>query len=134
MNSIYETQTEIQQNTELQHFILQTFRLQSKKKRVRKKLFKQVVSQENLLKEVMKEFRQEEEMSGEETSISLSSLPVTTLLKIGKEFFKENESVRFYYNKNKPEQYKNKELLIESLTVNYQLTSKETKKKINLYL
>lgn len=134
MNTIYKTQEEVIQNTELRHYILDTFGLHSKKKRVRKKLFKQVLAQETLLSKVVKDFHQEadtEVVAKEEASpIDFSVLPVTTLLKLGKEFFKEEEAVRFYYNKNKPEQYKNKELLITCITTSFQSSSSDVQKEI----
>ncbi|MEQ2467712.1 hypothetical protein [Niallia sp. MER TA 168] len=129
-------QEEVTQNTELHHFILESFGLQSKKKRVRKKLFKQVISQEKILKKVVKEFKlagQEQSIptaKQEESNISFNSLPITTLLKIGKEFFKEEESVRFYYNKNKEPFYKNKEMLVTCISTNFADAPAEIQKEI----
>jgi len=136
MNTINKMQEEVTQNTELHHFILESFGLQSKKKRVRKKLFKQVISQEKILKKVVKEFKlagQEQSIptaKQEESNISFNSLPITTLLKIGKEFFKEEESVRFYYNKNKEPFYKNKEMLVTCISTNFADAPTEIQKEI----
>lgn len=136
MNTISKMQEEVTQNTELHHFILESFGLQSKKKRVRKKLFKQVISQEKILKKVVKEFKladQEQSIptaKQEESNISFNSLPITTLLKIGKEFFKEEESVRFYYNKNKEPFYKNKEMLVTCISTNFADAPAEIQKEI----
>ena len=134
MNTMNKMQEEVTQNIELHHFILETFGLQSKKKRVRKKLFKQVVSQENLLKKVVNDFKQADqevqEPAEQSTYIQLDHLPVTTLLKIGKEFFKEEESVRYYYNKNKEAYYKNKDVLVNCITNNFEATDSETQKAI----
>ncbi|MGP7817153.1 hypothetical protein [Niallia sp. 01092] len=137
MNTIYKTKEDVVQNRELHHFIFNMFGLHSKKKRVQKKLFKQVLEQETLLNKVVEEFHQNEENAQAEVSsstINFSTLPVTTLLKVGKEFFKEEESVRFYYNKNKPEQYKNKELLIQCISSNFQSCSAETKQKVERFI
>ncbi|KAB7667613.1 hypothetical protein [Bacillus sp. B1-b2] len=135
MNTMNQMQEEATQNIELHHFILETFGLQSKKKRVRKKLFKQVVSQEKLLKKLVSEFKQadqdqEQESAEETTYIKLDHLPVTTLLKIGKEFFKEEESVRFYYNKNKESYYKNKDVLVQCISSSFEAANHETQKAI----
>jgi len=134
MNTISKMQEEVTQNIELHHYILETFGLQSKKKRVRKKLFKQLVSQENLLQKVVADFNQadqaEEEVTAPSTYIELNNLPVTTLLKIGKEFFKEEESVRYYYNKNKEAYYKNKDVLVTCITTKFKAADSETQQAI----
>lgn len=142
MNSIYKTHEELAGNTELQHYILQTFGLQSKKKRVKKKLLKQLVSQENLINQMVQEFHNEGQAPAEvkvevkaptaeaANAPSFTALPVTALLKIGKAFFKEEESVRYYYNKNKPEQYKNKELLVQCISKGYQNSPEDVKEAI----
>ncbi|WP_445486804.1 hypothetical protein [Niallia sp. 03133] len=136
MNTTYKTKEDVINNSELHHFIFDMFGLHSKKKRVQKKLFKQVIEQETLLNKVVEEFHQNEEITptGASSTVDFSALPVTTLLKIGKEFFKEEECVRFYYNKNKPEQYKNKELLIQCISSNFQSCSAETKQKIERFI
>ena len=131
-------QEEVTHNTELHHYILETFGLQSKKKRVRKKLFKQVISQEKVLKKVMKEFKQFDKeqpivasaAEKENSTVSFDKLPITALLKIGKEFFKEEESVRYYYNKNKEPFYKNKEILVSCISTNYEAAPAEIQKEI----
>lgn len=52
----------------------------------------------------------------EETlAIDFTQLPVGFMLKIGKRFFKDEQVIRFYYNQNHPEVYKNKELLTAQL-------------------
>ncbi|GKU81890.1 hypothetical protein [Niallia sp. NCCP-28] len=134
MNTIYKKQEDVIQNRELHHYILDVFGLHSKKKRVRKKLFKQVLEQETLLNKVVKDFHQEADAEGaskeEASPIDFSVLPVTTLLKLGKEFFKEEDAIRFYYNKNKPEQYKNKELLIACISTSFQSSSLSIQKEI----
>ncbi|MCE4050556.1 MULTISPECIES: hypothetical protein [Bacillaceae] len=151
MNSIYKTHEELAENTELQHYILQTFGLQSKKKRVKKKLLKQLVSQENLINQVVQEFHHEGQGQAPAAELkastqevkevkaqpaeaanapAFSALPVTALLKIGKAFFKEEECVRYYYNKNKPEQYKNKELLVQCISEGYQNSPEDVKTAI----
>ncbi|EOR22249.1 hypothetical protein A499_19231 [Niallia nealsonii AAU1] len=136
MDTISKMQEEVTQNTELHHYILETFGLQSKKKRVRKKLFKQVISQEKVLKKVVKEFKQTDQeqtiptKQQAESTFSFDKLPITTLLKIGKEFFKEEESVRFYYNKNKEPFYKNKEMLIACISTNYAGAPADIQKEI----
>ncbi|CAM5727146.1 hypothetical protein [Niallia circulans] len=136
MDTMSKMQEEVTQNTELHHYILETFGLQSKKKRVRKKLLKQVISQEKVLKKLVSEFKntdQEQPVASrkeEVSTVSFEKLPVTTLLKIGKEFFKEEESVRFYYNKNKEPFYKNKEMLITCISTNYAAAPADIQKEI----
>ncbi|MFP7457965.1 hypothetical protein SFC52_05045 [Niallia circulans] len=129
-------QEEVTQNTELHHYILETFGLQSKKKRVRKKLLKQVISQEKVLKKLVREFKKTDQeqpvvaKKEEISTVSFEKLPITTLLRIGKEFFKEEESVRFYYNKNKEPFYKNKEMLITCISTNYAAAPADIQKEI----
>ncbi|RVT67481.1 hypothetical protein [Niallia taxi] len=152
MDSIYKTHEDLADNTELQQHILQTFGLQSKKKRVKKKLLKQLVSQESLINKVVQEFQfdgqtpaaaekvqvteekvqttTEEKAVAETSTPSFTTLPITALLKVGKAFFKEEESVRYYYNKNKPEQYKNKELLVQCISEGYLNSTEEIQKSI----
>ncbi|MFT8320921.1 MAG: hypothetical protein ABF649_08450 [Bacillus sp. (in: firmicutes)] len=137
MNTTYKTKEDVMQNSELHHFIFDMFGLHSKKKRVQKKLFKQVLEQKTLLNKAVEEFHQNEASTSPKassSSIDFSTLPVTALLKIGKEFFKEEECVRFYYNKNKPEQYKNKERLIQCIASNFQSSSAETKQQIESFI
>ncbi|KLV26105.1 hypothetical protein ABW02_12095 [Niallia circulans] len=136
MDTMSKMQEEVTQNTELHHYILETFGLQSKKKRVRKKLLKQVISQEKVLKKLVSEFKNTDQeqpvvaKKEEISTVSFEKLPVTTLLKIGKEFFKEEESVRFYYNKNKEPFYKNKEMLITCISTNYAAAPADIQKEI----
>ncbi|MEY8346092.1 hypothetical protein [Niallia circulans] len=136
MDTMSKMQEEVTQNTELHHYILETFGLQSKKKRVRKKLLKQVISQEKVLKKLVSEFKNTDQeqpvvsRKEEVSTVSFEKLPVTTLLKIGKEFFKEEESVRFYYNKNKEPFYKNKEMLITCISTNYAASPADIQKEI----
>lgn len=136
MDTMSKMQEEVTQNTELHHYILETFGLQSKKKRVRKKLLKQVISQEKVLKKLVSEFKNTDQeqtvvsRKEEVSTVSFEKLPVTTLLKIGKEFFKEEESVRFYYNKNKEPFYKNKEMLITCISANYAAAPADIQKEI----
>ncbi|AYV71633.1 MULTISPECIES: hypothetical protein [Niallia] len=136
MDTMSKMQEEVTQNTELHHYILETFGLQSKKKRVRKKLLKQVISQEKVLKKLVSEFKNTDQeqpvvsRKEEVSTVSFEKLPVTTLLKIGKEFFKEEESVRFYYNKNKEPFYKNKEMLIACISTNYAAAPADIQKEI----
>lgn len=136
MDTMSKMQEEVTQNTELHHYILETFGLQSKKKRVRKKLLKQVISQEKVLKKLVSEFKNTDQeqpvvaKNEEISTVSFEKLPVTTLLKIGKEFFKEEESVRFYYNKNKEPFYKNKEMLITCISTNYAAAPADIQKEI----
>ncbi|PAE13324.1 hypothetical protein CHI02_05145 [Niallia circulans] len=136
MDTMSKMQEEVTQNTELHHYILETFGLQSKKKRVRKKLLKQVISQEKVLKKLVSEFKKTDQeqpvvaKKAEISTVSFEKLPVTTLLKIGKEFFKEEESVRFYYSKNKEPFYKNKEMLITCISTNYAAAPADIQKEI----
>lgn len=136
MDTMSKMQEEVTQNTELHHYILETFGLQSKKKRVRKKLLKQVISQEKVLKKLVSEFKNTDQeqpvvsRKEEVSTVSFEKLPVTTLLRIGKEFFKEEESVRFYYNKNKEPFYKNKEMLITCISTNYAAAPADIQKEI----
>lgn len=124
MSTIEKIQEEVIQNAELHQFVLESFGLQSKKKRVRKKLLKQVINQEKLLLKTVQAFEQEERAINEEKGTNtFQSVPVTTLLKIGKAFFKEENIIRYYYNKNKPAFYKNKEKLIECISQSYNHSS-----------
>lgn len=97
---------------------------------------KQVISQEKVLKKLVSEFKNTDQeqpvvsRKEEVSTVSFEKLPVTTLLKIGKEFFKEEESVRFYYNKNKEPFYKNKEMLIACISTNYAAAPADIQKEI----
>ncbi|PGK52468.1 hypothetical protein CN918_32305 [Priestia megaterium] len=46
------------------------------------------------------------------TTFDFSQLPVSFILKAGKQYFQEEKVFRFYYNQNHPEYYKNKEVLV----------------------
>ncbi|MCM3760785.1 hypothetical protein M3212_08285 [Alkalihalobacillus oceani] len=81
--------------------VIASLTVKSKKKRIRQKALKKAL--------------QESGVQHRRESVSVSDLPVTVLLQIGKSFFKEEQVVKHYYQAGKPEFYKNKSLLCEVL-------------------
>ncbi|WP_227938103.1 hypothetical protein [Alkalihalobacillus deserti] len=109
---------------------LEKINVKSKKKRIRQKALKKALTKEEVAKEILlmvqgdnqksKPVDKQEQIEEKET-LSVRGLPVTFLLKLGKKYLKEEEAVRFYYNADKEEFYKNKKLLenvVENHSVN----------------
>ncbi|MCL7749379.1 hypothetical protein [Halalkalibacter alkaliphilus] len=101
---------------------LEKMNVKSKKKRIRQKALKRAFTQNEVAKEILlmvqggqKESKQEEQavqsVVKTESHVSVRGLPVTFLLKLGKKYLKDEDVVRFYYNAEKEEFYKNKKLL-----------------------
>ncbi|MDT8860664.1 hypothetical protein N0O92_10505 [Alkalihalobacillus sp. MEB130] len=103
---------------------LEKLNVKSKKKRIRQKALKRVFAQNEVVKEILlmvdstNEKNQEQESSKvkkqvarEESVVSVRGLPVTFLLKLGKAHMKDLDVVKYYYNAEKEEFYKNKKLL-----------------------
>jgi hypothetical protein len=102
---------------------LEKMNVKSKKKRIRQKALKRAFTQNEVAKEILlmvaggqKESKQEEQVAVQsvvktESHVSVRGLPVTFLLKLGKKYLKDEDVVRFYYNAEKEEFYKNKKLL-----------------------
>jgi hypothetical protein len=67
-------------------------------------------------------------------SISIEGLPVTFLLKLGKQYFSDLEAVKYYYNANHEQFYKNRSLLEESLNASISTSSKETQEDIQVFI
>ncbi|WP_413381089.1 hypothetical protein [Alkalihalobacillus sp. 1P02AB] len=89
--------------------------IRSKKKRIRNKVAKRL--NEQLGTNQVEILSKEEEITPKASNetVSVSGLPVTKLLKLGKAFFKEQEVIKYYYTVDKEPFYKNKELLIETI-------------------
>ncbi|MFC0559733.1 hypothetical protein ACFFH4_11810 [Halalkalibacter alkalisediminis] len=99
---------------------LEKVQVKSKKKRIRQKALKKVLTKNEVAKEILlmgqgnqenKKMNKQELAEEKGTSLSVRGLPVTFLLKLGKKYLKEEDAVRFYYNADKEEFYKNKQLL-----------------------
>jgi hypothetical protein len=67
-------------------------------------------------------------------SISIEGLPVTFLLKLGKQYFSDLEAVKYYYNANHEQFYKNRSLLEESLNASISTSSKEVQEDIKVFI
>lgn len=94
-------------------FAKSKFQIRSKKKRIRKKFCKKISAQ---LAEMEKSLQSEEESSvGVHQEIDFSTLPITFILELGREYFNELDVVKSYYTKSKEEYYKNKALLFKEM-------------------
>lgn len=93
-------------------FIQSKLNVKSKKKRIQLKIKRKIANGLSHLKQnpsvepITEIFKSE---------ININGLPVTFLLKIGKEFYHQEPVVKYYYSKTHPDFYKNKELLLEVL-------------------
>jgi hypothetical protein len=74
------------------------------------------------------------EISEQKGNITIEKLPVTFLLKLGKEFFSDLEAVKYYYNSKQDEFYKNRSLLEESLQTSINNASKEEYLQISEFI
>lgn len=74
------------------------------------------------------------EISNQNENIMIEGLPVTFLLKLGKEFFSDLEAVKYYYNSKQEEFYKNRSLLEESLQTSINNASNEEQLKISEFI
>ncbi|MFC0472795.1 hypothetical protein ACFFHM_20490 [Halalkalibacter kiskunsagensis] len=128
---------------------LERVNVKSKKKRIRQKALKKALSQTDVVKDILVMVQGEKEQSKpstkdekSESNLTVRGLPVTTLLKLGKRYLKEEDVVRYYYNAEKEEFYKNKaklETIIEESSkrlessefVSYQKDLKEELDKRN---
>ncbi|MEH6939258.1 hypothetical protein V7056_15650 [Bacillus sp. JJ664] len=70
------------------------------------------------------------EISEQKGNITIEKLPVTFLLKLGKEFFSDLEAVKYYYNSNQENYYKNRSLLEETLQSSINQSSVDVQAKI----
>jgi len=70
------------------------------------------------------------EISEQKGNITIEKLPVTFLLKLGKEFFSDLEAVKYYYNSNQENYYKNRSLLEETLQSSFNQSSEDVQAKI----
>lgn len=66
--------------------------------------------------------------------ISIEGLPVTFLLKLGKEFFSDLEEVKYYYNSKQEEFYKNRSLLEKSLQQSINSSSQDVQTLISEFI
>lgn len=124
------------------NYVFHTLNVKSKKKRIRKKVLKRAVALVNVIEdqpkqetnviaqvstsknekvqevstsEVIQNVAIQEEITQEvssQVSFNFKKTPVTLLLKIGKQFLSNENVVKYYYNVNHEEFYKNKELLV----------------------
>ncbi|WP_100398946.1 hypothetical protein [Bacillus sp. FJAT-44742] len=90
--------------------LLKKSSIRSKKKRARQKALKKAFYEEFVSTD-----KSEQNVRTKEP-LNVNGFPVTFLLKIGKEFFKEEDAVKFYYNAEKEQYYKNKNLLEAVIT------------------
>lgn len=70
------------------------------------------------------------EISEQKGNITIEKLPVTFLLKLGKEFFSDLEAVKYYYNSNQENYYKNRSLLEETLQSSINQSNDDVQAKI----
>lgn len=74
------------------------------------------------------------EISENVNTVVIEELPVTFLLKLGKEFFSDLEAVKYYYNSKHEDFYKNRSLLEESLQSSINNASSEEQLKISEFI
>ena len=74
------------------------------------------------------------EISENVNTVVIEGLPVTFLLKLGKEFFSDLEAVKYYYNSKHEDFYKNRSLLEESLQSSINESSHEEQLKISEFI
>ena len=74
------------------------------------------------------------EISEQKGNITIVKLPVTFLLKLGKEFFSDLEAVKYYYNSNQENYYKNRSLLEETLQSSINQSSEDVQAKITEFI
>ncbi|MBP0725896.1 hypothetical protein J5Y03_12015 [Bacillus sp. RG28] len=67
-------------------------------------------------------------------TISIEGLPVTFLLKLGKQYFSDLEAVKYYYNANHEQFYKNRSLLEDSLKSSISSSNDAMKKDIKSFI
>ncbi|MFD4705383.1 hypothetical protein ACFWM3_10985 [Gottfriedia sp. NPDC058432] len=67
-------------------------------------------------------------------TVVIEGLPVTFLLKLGKEFFSDLEAVKYYYNSKHEDFYKNRSLLEESLQTSINNVSSEEQLKVSEFI
>jgi len=67
-------------------------------------------------------------------TISIEGLPVTFLLKLGKQYFSDLEAVKYYYNANHEQFYKNRSLLEDSLKSSISSSSDAMKRDIESFI
>jgi hypothetical protein len=74
------------------------------------------------------------EISENVNTVVIEGLPVTFLLKLGKEFFSDLEAVKYYYNSKHEDFYKNRSLLEESLQSSINNASSEEQLKVSEFI
>ncbi|MBP3950364.1 hypothetical protein [Bacillus suaedae] len=97
------------------HEILESVNIRSKKKRIRQKAVKKVLTNGSFLTKNQAETFSQKTIRKEEATNSpsgIEKLPVTLLLKLGKSYFSDEPIIKYYYHSTKPDYYKNKEILI----------------------
>ncbi|WP_409290014.1 hypothetical protein [Peribacillus sp. SCS-37] len=96
---------------------VKSFLIKSKKKRLQKKQQKKTAELGTgyTIEAVPQRKEVSGNVSGHEESGTLTGLPVTFLLKLGKQFLPESEAVRYYYKSSETQFYKNRSLLEETL-------------------
>lgn len=101
--------------------------IKSKKKRIRQKVMKRALTEDKQSNNVHLFIQIEREKHEDiRKNVSVSGLPVTALLKLGKEYFKEEDIVKYYYHAKKDQFYKNK-LLLETVLEEQALKLEEDK-------
>ncbi|KMK76161.1 hypothetical protein [Alkalihalobacillus pseudalcaliphilus] len=113
-------------------------KVRSKKKRIRNKVAKRVIQNPHRVEVVMKQERIPEskpafqEENNEELN-QFDKMPITKLLKLGKNFIKEEEVIKYYYTAGKDPYYKNKPLLVKTIKKNMiQLTEEKQNELMKL--
>lgn len=110
-----KTMTIANETVKNQAMILAKVNVKSKKKRIVKKVLKKAIHQEMIAKVSPVISKETQIKEKEAVTLSVNSLPVTTLLQLGKKYLKEEGVVKYYYNAEKEAFYKNKTLLVSVL-------------------
>ena len=123
---------QLMQHKELCAFVSYKLGIQSSKRRIQKKLLNKALQHTEYINELIAEYEEQGKstLSIQTKEVDFSQLAVTTLLKTAKEHFDEEGVVKYYYNKNKPQYYKNKELLAERFADNFAKSDTVVQEKI----
>lgn len=117
--------------------VLNDLRVKSKKKRIRQKALKRAMA---LISDIEHKARtdlngvEKTKVSKKQFKFNLTQVPVMFLIKIGKEYFENENIFKFYYNKRQKEYYKNSELLISTLETEIPSLKPSLQEEVSLLL
>lgn len=101
------------------HEILESVNIRSKKKRIRQKAVKKVLTNGSLVDKNQAQNSSQLKEEATNSPSEIEKLPVTLLLKLGKSYFSDEPIIKYYYHSTKPDYYKNKEVLFAVMKDQY---------------